>query len=574
MAEDYSHLRAIPLFASLKDDDLAYIGSIIQQTTYPANEAIITQGDQGETFYIVASGQVRVVRQDESGVKAVLRLLGQGQYFGEGSLLYGEPRSATVEATVATTLLYIEQEDFHVMVEKLPGVRKQLEATAGRRSKLLGLDRFDWQMPDETVMWRAQRNVIPLFFESLGSLLVWHLLAAALAVASFMAIPRLGLLPAGWQWALRIVAFIIVSLIWVWYVVDWTNDYLVLTNRRIVYVERFGILRETRKEIPIRAVQNVELYSGWPTSILGLADITIKTIGGALIFTHIAEAEHLQSRILDQRALDQQEIRREDREDIRQSLIKVLKPESLVMPSPPPPSPPDALTALSKLKPKKPPRKPLGERFRALRQMRVEKGEEITWRKHWLVLLRRWSGAFSVGLAGVVLSLTMWLDPNILQPFSIPRLAVLAPLLAISVALVWGWWELLVWGGDIYTLTASRIVDIERLPLGLREKRRESNLDRIQDIDVTVPNLLARMFAMGDVYIKTGASGSDLTFKSVANPYDVQRDIFHKLANLRRAEEKAHRQQTMEEITRWLAVYNELTTKPVQSQVEEQESEL
>jgi uncharacterized membrane protein YdbT with pleckstrin-like domain len=135
---------------------------------------------------------------------------------------------------------------------------------------------------------------------------------------------------------LAFMAFLIVSLVWVLYVLDWTNDYLVLTNRRIIHFERFGILRETRKEIPIRAVQNVELSSGWPTSILGLADITVKTIGGVLTFTHIADAEHLQSRILDQRALDQQAVRREDREDIRQSLIKVLKPESLrVSPLPP-----------------------------------------------------------------------------------------------------------------------------------------------------------------------------------------------------------------------------------------------
>ena len=572
MSEDYTRLRAVPLFASLKDDDLAYIGSIIGQTVYPANEAIITQGEQGETFYMVASGQVRVVRQDESGVRAVIRLLGQGQYFGEASLLYGEPRNATVETLVPTTLLYIEQDEFHRMVEKLPNVRKQLEATAGRRSRVLGLDRFDWQLPDETIMWRAQRNVIPLFFESLGYLLFWHVLAAALAVVSLIGIPRLGSLPAGWQWLLRFMAFLIVSLVWVWYVFDWTNDYLVLTNRRIVHVERFGILREMRKEVPIRAVQNVELNSGWPTALLGLADITIKTLGGVLTFTHIAEAEHLQSRILDQRALDQQAVRREDREDIRQSLIKVLKPESLAVPPPPPPTP-DALAALPKPKPKKLARPPIAERLYTLRQMRVEKGEEITWRKHWLILLRRLSGPIMAVLAGVVLSLMMWLSPNFLERLSFLRSAVWAPLLAILVALVWGWWEFLVWGGDIYTLTANRIVDIERLPLGLREKRRESSLDRIQDIDVSVPNLLARLFAMGDVYIKTGAAGSDLTFQSVANPYDVQRDIFHKLANLRRVEERAHRQQSMEEIARWLVVYNELTTRPVQPEVEEEQSE-
>jgi membrane protein YdbS with pleckstrin-like domain len=572
VAEDYSRLRAIPLFASLKDDELAYIGSIAQQTFYPADATILTQGYQGETFYIVASGQVRVVHQDESGVRAVSRLLGQGEYFGEIALLYGDPISANVETVVPTTLLFIEQEDFQEMLGRLPSVRRQLEKTASRRGKAVRLVRFDWQTPDEIVLWRTRRNVIPLFFESLGSLLFWHLSAAALAWLSFADLPRIGALPERWQWALRFVAFVMVSLVWVWYVVDWTNDYLVLTNRRVVHVERFGILSEMRSEIPIRAVQNVEINSGWPTSLLRLANITVKTIGGALTFTHIAEAEHLQSRILEQRALDQQAVRHEDREDIRQTLIKVLRPESLVVPPPPAPGPPDALAALPALKQKRPPRTPMGEWLRTLGKMRVERGEEITWRKHWLILLRRQGGPILVGLAGIVSSLVLWLMPGGTGP-SLPPSAVLMPLLAIPVALLWGWWQLLVWGGDIYILTEDRIVDIERLPLGLREKRRESNLDRIQDIDVNIPNFFARMFAMGNVYIKTGAAGSDLTFNWVADPYSVQRDIFHKLARLRRNEDRARRRQTMEEITRWLMVYNELTTRSVPSEVEEEESD-
>ncbi|NTW37629.1 MAG: hypothetical protein HGB17_16255, partial [Syntrophobacteraceae bacterium] len=102
-------------------------------------------------------------------------------------------------------------------------------------------------------------------------------------------------------------------------------------------------------------------------------------------------------------------------------------------------------------------------------------------------------------------------------------------------------------------------------PLGLRAKRRETQLDRVQDIDVDVPNLLARVLDMGDVKIKTGAAGSDLTFHAVSDPYGVQRDIFHQLAKLRRTEERQRRAQTMEEITRWLTVYNELTTKTTKS---------
>ncbi len=109
-------------------------------------------------------------------------------------------------------------------------------------------------------------------------------------------------------------------------------------------------------------------------------------------------------------------------------------------------------------------------------------------------------------------------------------------------------------------------MDIERRPFGLKETRRESNLDRIQDIDVDLPNPLARLFDMGNVHIKTGAAGSDLTFRSVAHPHSIQRDIFHQLAELRRKEQEQERRQRGEEMSKWLAVYSQLTT---QARVEE-----
>jgi hypothetical protein len=555
-------LRAIPLFASLKDDELAYIGSIVKQTTYPANEVVITQGEQGETFYIIAAGQVRVRRHDEFGAEAVIRLLGPGQFIGEVGLLYGEPTNATVETAVPTTFLYIEEDDFDAMIARLSSVRKQLEETASRRSKATGLARFGWQMPDEIVLWLAQRNIVPLMFESIGGLLFWHFVAAMLAVVSFTGLPGIKELPIAWPWGPRLAAVVIVSLVWVWYVYDWTNDYLVLTSQRIVHVERYGLLSEMREEVPIPAVQNVVLSrAGVVDALLQLADLTIETIGGKLMFTHISGAQFLQERILDQRAQLSQEARREERDAIRQELVKVLKPESLAVPQPPPPSP-DALAALARLKPKPPPQTSLRERLRTLRQMRVEKGDEITWRKHWLILLWRLSGPTLLGLGSIALSVGLWRLPQMfprLPTFSI--WAIVTPLLLILPALAWGWWRFLVWGGDIYILTANRIIDIERLPLGLRETRRESHLDRIQDIDVEIPNIVARIYNMGDVYIKTGAAGSDLRFHTVADPYGVQRDIFHRLAEFRRKEQEQRRRQTMEEMTKWLTVYNELTTR-------------
>ena len=76
MSVDYSRLNAIPLFASLKEEDLAYINSILKLVPYPAGQVVVRQGDEGETFYIIDAGQVRVLRKDESGAEAVVRFLG------------------------------------------------------------------------------------------------------------------------------------------------------------------------------------------------------------------------------------------------------------------------------------------------------------------------------------------------------------------------------------------------------------------------------------------------------------------------------------------------------------------
>ena len=571
MTDDFSNLKVIPLFASLNDDELAYVGKMVNSVTYPASQIIVQQGERGETFYIVVAGQVRVRRRDETGAEAIIRLLGTGQFFGEIGLLYDEVANATVETVSQTTLLYIQKDDFDAMVARLSGVRKQLEQAAGRRTKIAGLARYDWQLPDEIVLWMTQRNLIPLIFESIGGLVFWHFIAAVLAGVSFTGLPGINELPLGWQWGLRLVAFVVVSLVWVWYVYDWTNDYLVLTNQRIVHVERYGVLSETRKEIPIRAVQNVELSQKGPLSaVLGLADITVETIGGKITFTHISRAHFLQERILDQRTYVQQEARREEREAIRQELVKVLRPESLAQPPTPSPTP-DAFAALARLKPKAPVRPSLSERLRSLRQMREEKDGEITWRKHWLFLIGRWAGPMLFAIAGtvaIVVAAALLRGSDV--AWYVWTLVILFGILAP--AFVWGWWEFLVWGGDIYTLTADRIIDIERLPLGLKELRLESGLDRIQDINVEVPNLVARIFGMGDVHIKTGAAGSDLTFYNVAEPYSVQRDIFHRLADLRRKEQEQRRRQTMEEMTKWLAVYNEMTTRPPIPTEAEQES--
>ena len=574
MATDYTaRLKTIPLLALLRQADLAEINDIVKPVRYSAGEIIFRDGDESKHFYIIDTGQVSVFRKDPAGTEVIVRLLGPGQFFGETGLVRSEPRNATVKVTANTTLFAIEKADFETLT-RFRDVRKELEAAVQRRGPTLR--RFDWQLPDEVAIGVSHRVIVSLIFESAGTLLIWTALAVGLFALSFIHPPRFLPWPPAAPWLLRIGGVATFGLMLVWHVVDWTNDYLVVTNQRVVHVERYGLWREVRNEVPIDAVQNVVLsHKGVLAALLKLSDIIVETIGGRLIFTHIPNGQFMQERILDQRTLAQQEAKREEVETIRRELIRVLSPALLAQSSEPPPTPASAQPAasaqptVSDQSQEAAPKPAWLDWLRGLRpQLRVEKSGQIIWHKHWLLLLWRLVIPALVFVAGIGVSYILWRLPYWIT--RIPPLttwAILTPGgLIVLASFLMGWWEYMVWDQDLYILTSNRIVDIERRPFGLKETRRESNLDRIQDIDVDLPNIWSRMFDMGNVHTKTGAAGSDLTFRSVAHPHSIQRDIFHQLAELRRKEQEQERRQRGEEMSKWLAVYSQLTT---QARVEE-----
>jgi len=96
-------------------------------------ERIIEQGAPGQTFYVVASGTVSIL----TGRGVEVTRLGRGQYFGEMSLLTGEPRSATVVAAEDAVLFELDRPTFAQLFDEQPALAGLLsEALAHRRGQL------------------------------------------------------------------------------------------------------------------------------------------------------------------------------------------------------------------------------------------------------------------------------------------------------------------------------------------------------------------------------------------------------------------------------------------------------
>ncbi|MBA3653271.1 MAG: cyclic nucleotide-binding domain-containing protein, partial [Actinobacteria bacterium] len=91
-------LREVPLFAACSRGDLKIVARHTAQVDVPAKTVIVKEGERGDSFYVVISGQAAVRRKVGRSAKKVATL-GPGGYFGELALLDPGPRNATVEAT-------------------------------------------------------------------------------------------------------------------------------------------------------------------------------------------------------------------------------------------------------------------------------------------------------------------------------------------------------------------------------------------------------------------------------------------------------------------------------------------
>lgn len=116
-------LKRVPFFQSLQRDGIDFIVERLKFKPFNGNEAICEAGDPGDKMYIIISGEVKVVVVPEgSKEESLIAKLGSGDYFGEMSLLTGEPRSASVITTEASEMFILNKSDFDVIIERFPSI--------------------------------------------------------------------------------------------------------------------------------------------------------------------------------------------------------------------------------------------------------------------------------------------------------------------------------------------------------------------------------------------------------------------------------------------------------------------
>jgi len=144
-ASERHHLSAAELQAGFR---LACLVSVAGPLTIRVPEGarrhaqrIIVEGEEGRHLYFILDGQVRVTTINRAGRHIVLNRLERGDFFGEGSLFTGRPRSATVEALTSCWTLQMLREDMHKHLQSAPALREALYRAHQSRQMVTVLSR-------------------------------------------------------------------------------------------------------------------------------------------------------------------------------------------------------------------------------------------------------------------------------------------------------------------------------------------------------------------------------------------------------------------------------------------------
>ena len=119
-------LRQIPLFSSLKNEELDAIYELSFTKNCPKDTVILLENEEGDTLFIIINGKVKVTTFSESGKEVIFSILNEGDFFGDMSLLDGKPRSATVISMEDSKLRLIRRQDFNNLIEKHPRIALML----------------------------------------------------------------------------------------------------------------------------------------------------------------------------------------------------------------------------------------------------------------------------------------------------------------------------------------------------------------------------------------------------------------------------------------------------------------
>lgn len=119
-SELLAFLGSTQLFEGLSREELAAIAQLARQQSYGKGDIIFHQGDEGNGFYIIQSGRIKVFQLSASGREQILHIFGEGDHFAEVPAFDGKPFPASAAALEPANVLFFPRQFFFTLLEQNP----------------------------------------------------------------------------------------------------------------------------------------------------------------------------------------------------------------------------------------------------------------------------------------------------------------------------------------------------------------------------------------------------------------------------------------------------------------------
>ena len=548
--DDRTHfLAGIHLFRGLSEDELTFVAENLEEVHYPAEHAIIKQGELKDGFFLLYRGSVRVERLERKQKKHLIDLV-SGDYFGEGGLASRQRRSASIISQEPVVLLKISRSKFEELVKKFPKIKVNFNVSFSSR-RLIQRLKFKWVEPDEVIYFLARKHPVLLIQGLVApiTLAILYLLAFLFFQKILAQVPFL-------LDGMNIIAFLAIAGRVLWVVIDWRNDYYIVTNQRVVWLEKVVGLYDSRQEAPLNSILSVGVETLMIGRALDYGNVIVRTFVGKIPFNYVSHPYQAAAIVEEFWRRSQEVSRREDIDAVKEALrekldptkkkkkVRPLAPEKKTLPSPYKPS---LLMILS------------SDIFR----LRFEEKGTITYRRNIFVLFKQTALSFTlivldiIGIALRLYQLQLISDQQLVTNSNgiIGIDTVFLILIIIMVVFLFPWWlyQYLDWSNDFFQVTNNQILDVDRKPLG-SEQRSTASLDSILSTRAERIGFLGYIFNYGNVYISVGSN--ELVFEDVHDPVAVQLDIDRRRIARNAQKKEKDNAAERDRLATWIATYH------------------
>ena len=544
-------LKKIRLFDGLDNDQLDRVAAFIYPLQLKEGETLHPYGTDSP-FFVVVTGEVRYT-QLKDGSTGESYVLKYGDFFGADRVFRGKPKLFNLIAMKPALLFGIKVEALRALLNTNPALTKNLKKQLAWYN-LIHSKPFSWLGEEETVKIVCRKHPAYLLIVELAPLVVaWVglfviLYATQISTASFR-------LAVGWFGTAVVGA----AAVWaIWRFFDWGNDFYIITDERIVWLERTVGLYDSRQEAPLVAVKSGETKSSQLGRWLGFGDVITETFMGQVFFRHVGNPAEIKN-IIDQehkRAIERQMTT--DIHTVEGKIRQKIEPSQAVTVSVAVNAPQPEMNAGSTTKQETQPvpeKLNFWQSFLARFQMRREAGGLITYRKHLYVLFRMTllpAVSVLVLLVGTWL-LYYWRVKDLISLLT-PGVILLLGIALTVMAVLWWMYRFIDWSNDIYRITPEKIIDSERKPLG-DEITKSASLENIIGLDYERLGFLGVVLNFGNVIINIGTENKFI-FYGIHNPARAQRDIFNYMFERRRKKQQIDNLQEQERVSNYIAAYH------------------